>query len=168
MPYLVTSKGFLKHKIITFVTDENNVRTSHKVEFVWTDKLREAKQFKSRGKVVQYLKVNDLKGFPYNPFEHENLPNKYELVRVNDTISGWEREEKKTLNYWVVRKVLMLYKTDAAFLNGDDKSKYLSYGDAMEEMVKRNIELKYKALFDLDDMQTVNNQNSTNENLVTI
>lgn len=130
MTFAVTAKGFLKEKITTVVDK------TAKVEYFWTNKIREAKQFNSRGKVVNFLKENNLEGFAFNPNEEEPIRGKYVVVkRQHYSFEG----EKHEVNEWMIQKASMLSRSDAKFLNGQDNlSNFYDKEEAEAIAIERN------------------------------
>lgn len=131
MKFAVTSKGFLKEKIVNIV-DNRPV-----VEYHWTNKLREAKQFLSSGKVMNWLKANNFEGFAYNPHEEEPIRDKYLVTQRSDGF--YDERNGHLVREWVVRKASMVNRTDAKFLNSnDDMSKYYDKEEAERIALDRN------------------------------
>jgi hypothetical protein len=132
MKFAVTSKGFIKDRIVTIVDNRKNV------EIIYTDKLRHAKQFNSKNKAIQFLENNGLEGFAYSPHEQEPIRDKFIVTRrTNHYI-----QHTNDIYEWIVEKASMLNKTDVVFLNNSfDDSKYFDYDDAVRICKERNLAL---------------------------
>lgn len=139
MTFAVTSKGFFKNKIMT--THHESVS----FELIWTDKLREAKQFKSRSSVEKFLKVNGLEGFVYNPKEQEPIRHKYRVIKRHAAVF---RDENDLVYEWIVEKALMISNSDINFLIGKDNTDLYDIEEAKKIAYERNramlLELIYK------------------------
>lgn len=132
MPFAVTSNGFLKD-VITTVVDKNVSK-----EYIWTDKIREAKIFTSRAKVLNFLESNNLQGFVYNPYEQEPIRDKYMVIKRNNN----HYEDTHKIHEWIVVKAVMLHRSDARYLNGmDNMSNFYDLEEAQRIANERNNEM---------------------------
>lgn len=132
MVFAATSNGFLK-EIITTVIDKKVSK-----EYIWTDKIREAKVFSSRSKVIKFLESNNLQGFAYNPHQEEPIRDKYIVTKRRNSFS----KEIHKIEEWIVEKAVMLNRSDAKFLNGmDNMSNFYGLEEAQRIVNERNNEM---------------------------
>lgn len=72
--YIVTSFGFVKSIVF------NKETLKHEIEY--TDKLRYAQPYKTKGAKLVMSK-HDIVGFIYNPHAEEPIRNMYEVKQIN-------------------------------------------------------------------------------------
>lgn len=146
MTFAVTSKGFFKEVKVTIL------ERSATFELIWTNKLREAKQFTSRGNVAKFLKKYNLDGFAYNPKEEEVIREMYRVIKRRD--HSFLNDSKHEICEWVIEKAIMVNNSDVSFLNGKDNNADLySKEHAMEICIERNTIMLKELIGKIDQLK---------------
>jgi hypothetical protein len=151
MTFAVTSKGFFKEK------RRNVLEGKTTFEFIWTNKLREAKQFSSRGKVFSFFNENGLEGFSYNPKEEEVIREMYRVIKRHNY--SFDKDNNHNINEWIVEKAIMVNNSDVSFLYGKDNTADLySKEQAMEICIERNTIMLKELINKIDLLKEQNNK----------
>jgi len=141
MIFIVTNNGFLKECAFNELT--------FKKDFVFTNKLREAKIFGSSSKAKKFIKNNNLEAFVWNTKEEEPIINKYRVVRRKEFYNYNDFKNTHEVLEWYIEKIKMEFKTDIKFLNGSlNKEEIFDYEEAVKICYERNLkildEIQYK------------------------
>lgn len=143
MKFLVTAKGFFKEIIKEKTHDEAGKFIGFKREIFYTDKLREAHVFSTKGKATEFAKRNEIEGWAWSPKEEEPIKNKYEVVRRNgySSFRVGEQQDHNVLE-WYVREVFMDANSDIRFLQtgNAENPNYLSKEDADRLCLQKNLD----------------------------
>lgn len=138
MIFLVTSKGFFKN---TLFNKETGIR-----EFVYTDKLREARNFRNSKKTKLFAEKYSIKEyFIYKPKEEQHFKDLYE-VNLKSSVNYDETE------CYSCDKLFKNTYNDVDFLNGEEspENKGLSFEEAKQKAINNNLEI-------INKIENVNN-----------
>ena len=138
MVFLTTSKGFFKN---TLFNKETGIR-----EFVYTDKLREARNFRNSKKAKLFAeKYSLIEYFIYKPKEEQHFKDLYEvnlkpLLKFNK------------IECYSCDKLFINTYNDVDFLNGKEspENKGLSFEEAKQKVINNNLEI-------INKIENVNN-----------
>lgn len=141
MKFLVTAKGFFKEIIKEKTHDEAGKFIGFKTEIIFTDKLREAHIFTTKGKAVMFAERNGIEGWAWSPKEQEAIKDQYEVVQ-RQNYSHFLDNEKHSVLEWYVRKVFMDSMSDVRFLQTGNpvNPNYMSKDDADRLCLQKNLE----------------------------
>ena len=126
MVFLTTSKGFFKS---TFFNKETRIR-----EFIYTDKLREARNFSNSKKAKLFAEKYSIKEyFIYKPKEEQHFKDLYE-VNLKSSVNS---DEIKCYSY---DKLFINTYNDVDFLNGEEspENKGLTFEEAKQKVINNN------------------------------
>lgn len=129
MIFLTTSKGFFKN---TLFNKETGIR-----EFVYTDKLREARNFRNSKKAKLFAEKYSIKEyFIYKPKEEQHFKDLYE-VNLKSSINH------NGIKYYSCDKLFINTYNDVDFLNGKEspENKGLTFEEAKQTVINNNLEI---------------------------
>lgn len=138
MVFLTTSKGFFKS---TFFNKETGIR-----EFVYTDKLREARNFSNSKKAKLFAEKYSIKEyFIYKPKEEQHFKDLYE-VNLKPSLKF------NKIECYSCDKLFINTYNDVDFLNGKEspENKGLSFEEAKQKVINNNLEI-------INKIENVNN-----------
>lgn len=135
MKFIATAKGFVKEASTFFNKDE----MKSDIRILYTDNLRDARQFSKKSQANKCIGKFNIEGFVYSPLEHESDEGKHYEVKLVQPL-WWEREAK--VCYEAVRVYPNNY-CDLEFLKGveNPSQKYHTYEQAVALAKEKNLEL---------------------------
>ena len=140
MVFLTTSKGFFKS---TFFNKETGIR-----EFVYTDKLREARNFRNSKKAKYFAEKYSIKEyFIYKPKEEQHFKDLYEV-----NLKSFTNYDEIECYCYSCDKLFINTYNDVDFLNGEEspENKGLSFEEAKQKVINNNLEI-------INKIENVNN-----------
>ena len=129
MVFLTTSKGFFKN---TLFNKETGIR-----EFVYTNKLRKARNFRNSKKAKLFAEKYSIKEyFIYKPKEEQHFKDLYE-VNLKSSINS------DGIKCYSCNKLFINTYNDVDFLNGEEspENKGLNFEEAKQKVINNNLEI---------------------------